>query len=371
MGLKEECTLSMYRELAPIGDKNHVMLVQNTVNGKFYVKKTLATYHKNIYDYLKNYPCTGVPIIYEVLDFNTSLVVIEEFINGRTLEEAVTESGPYSESETADIILSLCETLNCLHRTRPPIIHRDIKASNVMITGDKSVKLVDFNIARPYSQTDTKDTVLMGTVSYAAPEQYGFAQTDARTDIYALGVLTNYLLTGTFPDVRLHQGRFTSVIKTCTHIDPEKRYQSVDELMSCLVRKPAVRLPEMTVASKLPEQKWRGLPGFRSRTPWKMHLALFCYLFLLCFLLSLKQPAVLPPDNYYNTSIILIMIAWFILVLGMIINFKGIRRFFPLATHPQKAVRYAGIYISTHLIMFHLVLLALAIMSFFTLFASP
>lgn len=109
------------------------------------------------------------------------------------------EHGVLSEENAAFVIRSLCDILHKLHGNLPPIIHRDIKPSNIIFSSDGVVKLIDFNAARELRAEQNEDTRLMGTRRFAAPEQYGFGQSDPRTDIYALGITFYYMLTGDYP----------------------------------------------------------------------------------------------------------------------------------------------------------------------------
>ena len=118
--------------------------------------------------------------------------------------------------------------LSFLHRIN--IVHRDIKPENIIITDNATVKLIDFNASRVYKNECTADTVVLGTIGYASPEQFGITQSDARTDIFALGVLLNVMLTGVHPSEQLAKGRAGKIVLKCTQIDPNKRYQSVEEL---------------------------------------------------------------------------------------------------------------------------------------------
>ena len=198
-------------------------------------------------DLLKKLRHPGLPGIIDIIEESGAVYIIMEFIHGKTLKELVYEKGNYSEKETVDILLQVCDVLNYLHSQKPPIIYRDLKPANLMIE-DGKVKLIDFGTAREYSYGKTGgDTVSLGTRGYAAPEQYGgMGQTDARTDIYCLGVTGFFLMTGRSPDrppyqlcpVRqinpwLSEG-IEDIILRCTEGDPDKRFQNCRDLMGAL-----------------------------------------------------------------------------------------------------------------------------------------
>lgn len=121
----------------------------------------------------------------------------------------------------AFVIRSLCDILHKLHGNLPPIIHRDIKPSNIIFSSDGVVKLIDFNAARELRAEQNEDTRLMGTRRFAAPEQYGFGQSDPRTDIYALGITFYYMLTGDYPDSGKYAGKYYDIITKCYNL-PKK-----------------------------------------------------------------------------------------------------------------------------------------------------
>jgi len=126
--------------------------------------------------------------------------LVMEFIRGDSLEKRLERANaPMLESQVLDWAVQICEVLTYLHTQPTPIIFRDMKPSNVMVTLDERVKLIDFGIARTYKVGKRKDTVTMGSENYAAPEQWGKAQTDPRADIYALGATMYHLLTNVPP----------------------------------------------------------------------------------------------------------------------------------------------------------------------------
>ena len=138
----------------------------------------------------------------------------------------------YHEEGAKKVLSSVCDALDALHKMR--IIHRDIKPENVMIRNDGQVFLIDFDAARIYKPYHSQDTQFVGTVGYAAPEQFGLAQSDFRTDIFAAGVLLNMMLTREHPSKLLYQGKLKRVIEKCTQINPEMRYQNVLALKQAL-----------------------------------------------------------------------------------------------------------------------------------------
>ena len=122
----------------------------------------------------------------------------------------------------------LCRALWVLHSMAA--VHRDIKPENVILRGPDAV-LIDFDAARLHKPGAETDTQVLGTTGFAAPEQYGLSQSDVRTDIFALGVLINVMLTGEHPSTKLAEGRMGRVVQRCTQVNPEKRYQNVLHLM--------------------------------------------------------------------------------------------------------------------------------------------
>lgn len=138
------------------------------------------------------------------------------------------------------MLLQLCDILSYLHSQSPPVIHRDLKPQNIILTDDGKVKLIDFGISRVYDAQAKKDTVFYGTQEFAPPEQYGFSQTDQRTDLFSLGVVMGYILTGqTDLDAAaaaIKNKRLSRIYRKCTDFSPRGRYASAGELKSALLR---------------------------------------------------------------------------------------------------------------------------------------
>lgn len=191
-----------------------------------------------------------LPSIVDVIDSEGSLLIVMDYIEGHTLESLLKGSGVQSQKDVIAWGKQLCEVLGYLHRQEPPIIYRDMKPSNVMLQADGNVKLIDFGTAGEIKeQEDGEDTVCLGTPGYAAPEQWeGCGQTDARTDIYCLGITLYHLLTGHTPTeypyiiypIRHWNSQFSpnleKIILKCTQRDPRKRYESCEDLQYDLER---------------------------------------------------------------------------------------------------------------------------------------
>src|SRR5579864_3561459 len=143
----------------------------------------------------------NLPRIYEYFAENDRSYLVMDFIEGETLEDYLEKhnGGPLPVEQVITWTEQLCDVLSYLHNHQPPIIFRDLKPANVMIGESGHIFLIDFGIARIFKPGQSHDTVALGSPGYAAPEQYGKAQSTPRSDIYSLGALLHYLLTGVDP----------------------------------------------------------------------------------------------------------------------------------------------------------------------------
>ncbi len=179
-----------------------------------------------VYNVLCGIRNDALPEIYEVYTLDDGQIVLEEFIDGITVSD-IANSGQIRKSGAVKIAKDVCTALNALHQNG--IVHRDIKPENIMVDSCGQTRLIDFNVARMIAGK-SQDTVILGTVGYAAPEQLGLAESDTRTDIYAMGVLLNVMLTGIHPSEHICKGLAGRIVRKCTDITPDKRYQSVKQL---------------------------------------------------------------------------------------------------------------------------------------------
>ena len=192
-----------------------------------------------------NHP--NLPSIIDVIDQEDSFIIIMDYIEGNSLNKALEEFGAQPQENVISWAKQLCDVLGYLHSRKSPIIYRDMKPANVMLKPDGNVTLIDFGTAREFKEKNLADTTCLGTVGYAAPEQFGgMGQTDARTDIYCLGATLYHLVTGMNPCEPPYEikpireinptlsGGLERIILKCTQRDPNDRYQSAAELMYAL-----------------------------------------------------------------------------------------------------------------------------------------
>jgi serine/threonine protein kinase len=223
--------LQVYSLVTILSKKNgcEVLRLRNKESKKDLVLRSfpsvLAAYEK-----LQNIRCDHLPEIYDVLQMDDGQIVLEEYIDGITVAQ-VMEIEKYRSAGARKVLLSVCDALSVLHDRG--IIHRDVKPENVMVEKNGRVVLIDFNASRVESVA-SRDTVIMGTVGYASPEQLGLSQSDARTDIYAAGVLYNVMLTGQHPSISIAPGKAGRIVRKCTAVNPDERYQTASELWSVL-----------------------------------------------------------------------------------------------------------------------------------------
>ncbi len=198
-------------------------------------------------DILKKLSHPHLPSIVDIIDRDDSFIIIMDYIQGNSLNKALEEYGAQPQEYVIDWAKQLCDVLGYLHSRTPAIIYRDMKPANIMLKPDGNVMLIDFGTAREFKEKNFADTTCLGTVGYAAPEQFGgMGQTDARTDIYCLGATLYHLVTGMNPceppyeikpireiNPSLSSGLERIILK-CTQRDPNDRYQSAAELMYAL-----------------------------------------------------------------------------------------------------------------------------------------
>lgn len=232
------------------GGMSVVYLAMNEkVNKQWAIKEIMKSDYRDFnldkkeIEMMKKLRHSHLPSIVDVIENGSSLLIVMDYIEGRSLDDVFVEYGAQPVETVLDWAEQLCDVLDYLHSQDPPIIYRDMKPGNVMLKPDGSLMLIDFGAAREYKPQNLKDTISLGTRGYAAPEQYKEdGQSDVRTDIYCLGVMLFQFLTGESPhelrpitDVKpeLSAG-LEAVISKCTQVKKEDRYQTAAELIYAL-----------------------------------------------------------------------------------------------------------------------------------------
>ena len=348
MTLEEQCRLSYYKKIADISTHQNVFLVQHVVNGHIFVMKEQEIYCREVYEHLKTCENPHVPKIFECMEDDGKLIVVEEYIQGESLADHLEEKGTYSLEEVCRFIITICDVLEHLHYLPQPVIHRDLKPDNILVQENGYLKIIDFNTAKQYEDGRASDTVIIGTRKYAAPEQFGFRQSDARTDIYAIGVMMNYLLTKRYPDEFLYisekhgKKSMSDIIRKCVEFSPDNRYQTVIDLrkdlqmiLSEIMNKKSYNVGLVKGKTSPGKSHWMlpFLPvGFRTGTTWKIVLGVLGYYFLFWLGLTMEvtrtDGGVMTP--FYLWANRLTFLIWSLLTIAFYGNYLGFQKRLPL-----------------------------------------
>lgn len=354
MDLSHRLEISYYKTIATINEAHNIYLVQHQTSHRIFVKKILDVYNLEVYNKLYHNPISGTPRIIEYCEDENQLLLIEEYISGTPLDNKISNNSidiPDIVSYTFD----LCNILKKMHSFNPPIIHRDIKPSNIIITSYNQAVLLDFNAAKHFTSSEQKDTILLGTQGYAAPEQYGFASSSPQTDIYSLGIVIKEMLSA----CNSHSNELEQIADKCTQFNPKERYSSINELMKELtpmVNKSAKRNMDKPCRSFLIP------PGYRTFTPWKMLTSSISYLFIFLMSLSLEV------NNINGISLWIQRLFCLAIMLSVVFgsfNYLNIQKFMPLCQHKNILVRYLGVIILNIILVFALMIMLVIIESVF------
>ena len=207
------------------GDKGEVWLASEQ-SGRLVVLKRIALTELP-YRILKGKDYPLIPRILHCVEDDGETVVVEEYVQGESLLDRIGRKAYLSEHEAERVLLQLCEGLVPIHEQG--IIHRDIKPSNLILQSGCNICLIDFDAARTFKEHSSEDTMYLGTKGYAPPEQFGYGQTDARSDIYSIGVTMRKSL----PEE--YSGYLAPIFAKCMEIDPNRRYRDVQELRRAVI----------------------------------------------------------------------------------------------------------------------------------------
>ena len=201
-------------------DKGEVWLASEK-SGRLVIRKRIA-WTGLPYAMLKEKGYPLIPRILHCIEEDGETLVVEEYVQGESLLDRIGRKAYLSEREAGNILLQLCDGLAPIHAQG--IVHRDIKPSNLILQSGCIIRLIDFDAARTVKEHSGEDTMHLGTKGYAPPEQFGYGQTDARSDIYSIGIT----LRESMPEG--YGGYLAKIFARCTEIDPDRRYRNVQEL---------------------------------------------------------------------------------------------------------------------------------------------
>ena len=225
--------LDNFIELGSLDDNGKIMLIQDKSTKRLYVKKCVKPELITIYQHIKNSGLACFSDILYLISEKNKLTVIEEYFSGYSLKQFIANKGVLKKEKADAILARLCDAVGYLHKKG--IIHRDLSVENILISGDGCVKIVDFDISRFSDGTKCQDTTILGTVGFAAPEQFGFKETDKSADIYSLGAIYNYMLTGKLPNEVLPTNRRSrAIVEKCCDMAPDRRYKCTKALKDSL-----------------------------------------------------------------------------------------------------------------------------------------
>lgn len=258
----------------------------------------------------------GLTAIWDYFNHDNDWYLVMEYVPGETLRSRLKrQAGPLPQAEAIDYARQLCSVMSYLHRQQPPVVFRDLKPANIMVTPEGQLKLIDFGIARLFSPGKAADTAQFGTPGYAPPEQYG-GQTEPRSDIYSMGVVLHQMLTGhnpmstpfALPPVRTLNPSIAEsleeLVERATAYDIDDRVATSDEFCAALDRaltRPApsytapVRIvqpshstavtQQHTTSGTTTRQRWtpapRTLPSRPAPSGWGRSMMLVFWLVLL------------------------------------------------------------------------------------------
>ena len=223
------------------GEDSWTVLVKETATGILCVlkwgRKIQAEMLRNemeILQKLTEMGLTGIPKGYRIFEENGGVYFLREYIEGTPLSQMVMQKGGIQERELCKISLKICQAVEEFQKLEDPMIHRDIKPENIVVTPTEETVFIDFGTMRSYKKDSQRDTFVVGTRGTAAPEQYGYRQTDQRTDVYAIGQTMLYMVTESYELDQLSECKISrklkKIIEKACSFEPDKRYADAAEL---------------------------------------------------------------------------------------------------------------------------------------------
>lgn len=211
-----------------VSPKSSIYVFKNKKTGQKIIERISKNRNDEVFRTTRNKGIKNLTEIYEVCSTEDYLITIEEFIEGENLSNIISEKR-LSKKLACKYACQICNALIGLHERG--IVHRDIKPENIIISNDSNAYLIDLSIARMINSSNKKDTQSLGTVGYAAPEQYGIIQSNSSTDLYALGIVLNQMITGMHPSIETTRSvPLKRIIKKATSMQISRRYKNAKQV---------------------------------------------------------------------------------------------------------------------------------------------
>ncbi len=345
-------SIVLYKKVKTLKEDKHksIYLVLNEIDSLFYIERIYDSIDTSVYTEIQLLDLPHIPKIIEIDQENNQTFIIEEYINHQTLDWYILNH-ELNHQQCIHIMEQLCDTLSILHQHH--IIHRDIKPENIFYDGHDII-LFDFDISRIYDDNQNKDTSILGSYGYAAPEQFGFKQTDNRSDIYALGVLLNVMLTGKYPSDYLVESWEKEIVEKATQMDPNNRYQSVDDLKDAIMNHKIYY-----------ETSW-ALPGFRNHSKMITKLLASCgYAFIIYLCFNEPYEATDPNWTYMIDCIFrFVLLSICLTIVAFVFNYRGIWNYCLFYKNENKIIRYIGVILTCSIVVFAIFFLSAVVMAF-------
>jgi serine/threonine protein kinase len=333
MDFKENYYFEKYEQLAVLADtqKCKTILSRNTDTNEIVVFKVMDKHGLDVYHRLKDLDNSNIVDVMDCFLYEDKCVAVEEFVNGKRLYDILQKNIPVEV--IVDYVKQICNGLKEVHNKN--IVHRDLQPKNIIVDRHNHITIIDFDIARIRKEEADSDTEFLGTVGYASPEQFGFAQTDKRSDIYSLGVLIGDMVkpyaktvreaseeeivyTGTSLTLEEHKivERLVKMSRKCTEIAPEKRYKSIEEIEKNLKYNKHYN-QDILEPDELQELSFRGIirtvPGFRKKNNilYKI-IAIIMYVFVFATYIEIGTSAINVKKGYKWLCVILSEMCWII-----------------------------------------------------------
>jgi len=360
MDYEGRLAISYYKEIGILNKEHNITLVQHIQNGVICVRKELSVYNKSVFQALMTTPIVGIPRIFALHEENEKLIVIEEYISGKTLTSLIDEH-QLNDSLVQKFAIDLCDICTSLHSFNPAIIHRDINPSNIIITSSNNLYLIDLNIARPYREGLSADTTYLGTDGFAAPEQYGFGASSVQTDVYGIGTVLKAMLA----NINTNNANLHKVVDRATQIAPKDRYSTTEEMRKAIFN-------EYNPAGD--DKNWRRFlpPGFRTANPLHILIAIPVYLMILAISLGVTAQDSNPDTQlfstwYYRIAILIDNLA----TVFFAFNYCNIQKLFLWCQHRNIGIRIIAKIVWSCIIWFFLaVVLIILMIPFITILAN-